>query len=591
MTNPGALQAVCMIPAATEWGYAPFQVYRDVPAVGAEFVQTENGWSTEAPAEQLLLLAQAQAQGLIGSAQCDWRASLDALQAEPVTISRVNLFVTWFGSDLNCGSCQLYPAVTQNAATYFPQDWAVAGIARSAAALVSSYGGTAAFGGTPSDAAVTGAIQDMHLRGLSVAFTPFILMDIPAGNTLNDPATGTAGIGAYPWRGRITCSHGTQKTSAVTAQVAAFVTRYSAFVLHYANLCAAAGGVDTFVLGTELRGLTWINDGAGNFPFVAALVSLASAVKGILPNANIVYAADWTEYFGYQPADGSNDVYFHLDPLWACPAIAAVGIDVYFPLADWRTGTAHLDAQAAYSGPHDLAYLQSNIRGGEGFDWFYASTAARNAQTRSIIQDGARNKPWVFRCKDIWSWWQNQHFNRPAGTESGTPTAWIPRSKPVWFTELGCPAVNFGANQPNVFHDAKSSESAYPYFSNGTRDDTAQGRYLAAVLRFFDPEAPGFIEANNPPSGIYNGRMVDVSRIYAYCWDARPFPFFPYGQFMGAPIWGDGPNYETGHWLQGRSDMTDIYGVQQAGASALTSGDAWSAEASQATGWRGLEAQ
>jgi hypothetical protein len=27
-------------------------------------------------------------------------------------------------------------------------------------------------------------------------------------------------------------------------------------------------------------------------------------------------------------------------------------------------------------------------------------------------------------------------------------TAWVPQSKPVWFTELGCPAIDRGTNQP-----------------------------------------------------------------------------------------------------------------------------------------------
>ncbi|MEJ5222396.1 MAG: glycoside hydrolase TIM-barrel-like domain-containing protein, partial [Tepidiforma sp.] len=36
----------------------------------------------------------------------------------------------------------------------------------------------------------------------------------------------------------------------------------------------------------------------------------------------------------------------------------------------------------------------------------------------------------------------NPHYNRPGGIESGTPTAWVPECKPIWFTELGCPAID-----------------------------------------------------------------------------------------------------------------------------------------------------
>ena len=56
------------------------------------------------------------------------------------------------------------------------------------------------------------------------------------------------------------------------------------------------------------------------------------------PRTPITYGADWSEYFGHHPPDGSGDVYFHLDPLWAHPAIDAVGIDNYMPLSDWRDG-------------------------------------------------------------------------------------------------------------------------------------------------------------------------------------------------------------------------------------------------------------
>lgn len=607
MANPGAIRALCMIPAATEWGYAPFQVYRDYAAEGAEFVITENGFSVDfASQKQLLQYNQAQAQGLIGSPQCDWKSSLDALGVEFYNVTRINLFVTWFGNNLNCGACQLYPAVTQNVSAYYPQDWSVAGISRAEANVVSSYGGAAAYGGTPADAAVTAAIRDLNLRGLAVTFTPFLLLDIPASNALVDPYTNAAPQPAYPWRGRITASYGTDKSSSAAIQIAAFVSQYTAFVMHYANLCAAAGGVDTFVLGTELRGLTWLRDGSNNFPFVAALVSLAASVKAVLPNANLVYSADWTEYFGYQPSDGSNDVYFHLDPLWSSPDIAAVGMDNYFPLSDYRASTLNLDLEAGWTSVYDIAYLQNNIRGGEGYSWYYANQTARDAQSRSEISDGAYHQPWVFRYKDIWNWWSNPHFNRPGGVQAATPTGWTPRSKPIWFMELGCPAVNFGSNQPNVFHDAKSSESAYPYYSSGARDDAMQGQHLSAWLQFLDPAMPGFAEANNPPSGVYNGRMIDISRIYIYCWDARPFPSFPYGMFqtpggkitlplLGSitippgPIqllWGDGPNYETGHWIEGRSYFGDLAGGFSlswnygSSASAAAAAQSWALEAS-----------
>ena len=158
------------------------------------------------------------------------------------------------------------------------------------------------------------------------------------------------------------------------------------------------------------------------------------------------------------------------------------------------------------------------------------------------ITDGAAGKPWVFRYKDLRSWWSKVHYNRPGGVESGTPTAWAPQSKPIRFTELGCPAIDRGTNQPNVFFDPKSSESFTPHFSRGWRDDTIQRAYLEATYLFWGKAA------NNPLSSVYGGRMVHVPECAAWTWDARPYPFFP----ELADVWTDGPNWRLGHWLTGR---------------------------------------
>jgi hypothetical protein len=154
----------------------------------------------------------------------------------------------------------------------------------------------------------------------------------------------------------------------------------------------------------------------------------------------------------------------------------------------------------------------------------------------------------VFRFKDIKSWWLNQHFDRPGGVESASPTAWMPQSKPIWFTELGCPAVDKGANQPNVFVDPKSSESQLPYFSSGARDDLIQRRYLEAFLTGLDPDHPGYIAGSNPASTQYSGAMVDLDHVHIYAWDARPWPAFP----ADTETWGDAENWRLGHWITGR---------------------------------------
>jgi|GEM_PF-23770 len=484
--------------------------------------------------------------------------------------------------------------------------------------------------------------------------------------------------------------------------------------------------------GTLPAGTRWIQfqiiitDGilASNFAF-----NLTTA-NAMVTSGRVSYAADWSEYFGHHPQDGSGDVLFHLDPLWASPDVHFIGIDNYLPIADWRDGSDHLDAQAGWPGIHDLGYLQAGIEGGEQFDWFYASDADRTAQLRTPIIDsgggsllpatiarsfnettgatitnadfggtGTRNNPaafsavvplpaipadgvlferggssygmllcvraggtvfryragmgnvtapngdaafldipvsslpfdgatheliwdvtlnpslirlwvdgtlvgsasttdgtmsawaysgsgcygasgsgitnitgepttgwpvscsnplnmydqaitaqsgaskdWVFRPKDIRAWWSNQHYDRLGGVESATPTAWVPQSKPIRFTELGCPAVDRGPNQPNVFYDPKSAESAVPYFSRGWQDEAIQRKYLRAMLGYWGDVA------NNPVSTVTGQPMLDMAEAAVWTWDARPYPDFP----ARADIWADAPNWRLGHWLNGR---------------------------------------
>jgi len=336
-------------------------------------------------------------------------------------------------------------------------------------------------------------------------------------------------------------------------QVAAFFSgdgvngwNYRRMILHYASLAASCGGVDAFLIGSELKGLTRVRSGAGVYPAVSALAALAADVKAVVGSSTLVtYGADWSEYGSDVVTPDASEVRFPLDALWASSAIDAVGIDYYAPLSDWRDEAGHLDA-AEFSSIYEREYLKSRLQSGEAYDWYYVDDAARAAQVRSPITDGL-GKPWTFRAKDIWNWWNSAHHERVGGAELATATAWVPASKPVWFTEIGCPAVDKGANQPSVFPDAKSSDGNMPYFSNGQRDDLIQRRMLEAVLGAFDPAFDGD-EAHNPVSPVYGGPMIDVSGIHLWTWDARPYPVFP----LASDVWSDAPNWQTGHWLTGR---------------------------------------
>ena len=522
------IRAVNIIPGGTEFGYEP-TLHLSFPGPGTTVAENRN---------QLY-------------APTDWVASIDALQALCPNLVSVALVVVWFGDDLRAEHCTIAPRVDNGFKTT-GADWSVAGLTRSSARLVSLVDGVAAFGGTPSDASVIGAISDLKSRGLSVTFYPFVMMDVAPDNTLPDPWSGTAPQPAFPWRGRITCDpapgveNSTDGTAIGGTQVNAFfaTSGYRQFILHCAALAQIAGGVDGFLVGSELVSLTRVRSAPGVYPAVAALTSLAADVKTILSvTTKISYGADWTEY-GAHVLGGGAEIRFPLDAFWSSPSVDFVGIDAYWPLSDWRDGD-HRDAFDA-STVYDLAYLDRGITGGEAFDWYYVDDEARIAQNRTPISDGAFGKPWVFRQKDIRSWWLNTHVERVGGVETSA-TTWVAGAKPIWITETGCPAVDRGANGPNTFPSAKSSEGRLPPFSRGFRDDLMQARFVEAVLSHYDPTHDGFAPQDNPvgPGGL---RMVDPDRIFLWAWDARPFPAYP---SLGS-LWADAPDWHTGHWLNGR---------------------------------------
>lgn len=506
------------------------------------------------------------------SGETDLQTSLNQLNQELPKCQAVSLVVSWFGNDLRCGYCDIQPKVERNmvVGTQFP--WRSGGVTRTEALEVPRVDGRPLYGGTPADSSVIDAIVALRARGQSVMFYPFILMEQIQGNNLPDPYSNNAFQPALPWRGRITLSiapgraHSPDRTELAVSEVTNFFGcaqigdfygqagelyytgeqkwGYRRFILHNAFLCQLAGGVESFCIGSEMRGLTQIRGPEHRFPAVEALIKLAADVRVILgPEVKLSYAADWSEYFGFHTED---NVYFHLDPLWASNDIDFIGIDNYMPISDWREGTQHADAD--WRSIYNIDYLKSNIAGGEGFDWYYSGPEGVESQNRLPIHDFGYGEDWVFRYKDLTSWWSQPHHNRINGVRLGHPTSWIPQSKPMRFTEYGCAAIDKGTNEPNKFLDARSSESSVPRSSLGTRDDFIQMQYFRASHMYWaDPD-------NNPKSHLYAGSMLDLDHCYAWAWDARPYPDFP----RNINLWSDGGNYYRGHWLNGRATSVPL---------------------------------
>jgi hypothetical protein len=177
------IRSVCLIPGATEFGYHTATVMQDL------------GLGASRPENRHVLTHTTDVDG-----------SLDVLQALCPNLRRVSLVVSWFGDDLRAGSCDIAPRVDVTTKSTYDAQWSVSTLDRSNARPVTLARGVPAYGGTPSDESVVRIIQELKRRGLQVVLYPFVMMDIPAGNALPNPHTGTTGQPPYPWRGRITCN-------------------------------------------------------------------------------------------------------------------------------------------------------------------------------------------------------------------------------------------------------------------------------------------------------------------------------------------------------------------------------------------------
>ncbi|CAM6032048.1 unnamed protein product [Sphagnum compactum] len=283
---------------------------------------------------------------------------------------------------------------------------------------------------------------------MRIVFYPFLLGDVPS--IKNDPN------GTNPWRGRITYDptgnlpdvstgaeaavsaflgtatssmfSGSNGTSTVTYSGSTTDWTYRRMILHYAKLCAQAGGVDLFLIGSELRGLETIrgrnwtragSSGTWDYPFLYGvqgstnygMVELAGEVQTILATASgyskstniaatspqmlVTYSPDWSSWMGWQHSS-SNPIDYgqwpHLDQLYASSNIDLVSFDNYLPISDWTTAAnggldGKLWAQPLPSSwppstgnvglgltgnpsIYSIPYLQANIEGGEKFNWY-----------------------------------------------------------------------------------------------------------------------------------------------------------------------------------------------------------------------------
>jgi uncharacterized protein (TIGR02217 family) len=497
---------VCLLPATGEF------VYDTVVAQAARWNPAGGYFGAGA----LETMATVNAYDAGGVSKSDYSRAIDQLQADHPECQTVALVIAWFGNSTDAGSCDIYPSTTYIKgafqswnSTWVPANWQCSGLTQASAGLIpiSQTGGSFTYGGTPSDQSVVRCIQDLKSRGLRVIFYPFILMDCPG----------------KPWRGRIGVSSdlssaaaaavnsflGPAATSQFSRDTANLTVAYSGapsdytyrrMILHYANLCVVAGGVDLFLIGSELRGLEIIRgpawtkagdvDGSGDatwdYPFVAGLMQLAADVRSVFDGAGlpknlmawknlIAYSADWSTWNGCRHF-GENGQWPHLDSLFASANIDLVSFDNYLPLSDWTTATGGLDcanwdaprptawppSTAAMNGLglsgaptiYSEAYLAGNIEGGEQFNWFYGDSDnngrgldPNGSGLMVSLPEGDRrrqsrnpyyaNQQLLCRKQFRW-WWKNTH---QAIYDAGDGLGWAPHGPATQWTATMKPII------------------------------------------------------------------------------------------------------------------------------------------------------
>lgn len=408
--------------------------------------------------------------------------SLNQLQSVCHKVEWVAPVVCWFGSSDRAGDCRIRPAIEFNdPKVRFQEAWQVGVYDRFLAPEISKdEHNFPNYGGSVNDASVIRYLEELRRRQLKIMLYPMFFVDIDR----------------KPWRGRVTGS---------PSEVARFFTReqgYNEFILHYAKL--AKGRVDAFIIGTELIGLTKVRASDGSYPAVDAFINLAQQVKAILgPKTLVTYAADWSEY---HHTDGG---WYNLDPLWACEAIDFIGIDAYFPITDSRSSIISDED------------IRKGFTSGEGYDYY----VDWNNGTKHPLDK-------KYAWKNLRYWWENKHVN-----PDGTITAWIPKSKKIWFTEYGFPSIDKAPNQPNVFYDPKCLDGGVPRHSNGEVNFSIQRRSIKSFIEYWQ-------------------QQEFIDNMFLWTWDARPYPAYPH-----MDVWTDSYLWEKGHWVNNKFGAASVAAI------------------------------
>ena len=451
------------------------------------------------------------------------------------------------------------------------------GVGRGSAHLVSRDAqNRPAYGGTPSDSAVVQAIQELKARGYRVTFYPFILMDVPADNDLPDPYSDNAaatGQPAYPWRGRITCSPAaatpaastrapprarrSRPSSATPSRPTSTSTTSSVewdgdpddwglrrMILHYAHLCAAAGGVDAFLIGSELRGITQVRE---------RRVELSGGRRARRPRGGrpvdprVRHRSSATPPTGRSTSGTTRRTARATSSSTSTRSgrtttIDFVGIDNYMPLVRLAR-RARPSRRRERRRDHRPRLPARQRRGRRGLRLVLRQR--RRPRGAGPHADHRRRRRQAVGLP-------LQGHSRAGGR---TRTATARAGSRAARRRRGCRRASRSASprsaarRSTAGRTSRTSSTTRSRPRASCRTSPAAGattRCSGASSRRRSATGPSRRTTRCPASTP--GRMITTAETAAWTWDARPYPAFP----ARSDVWTDADNWRLGHWLNGR---------------------------------------
>ena len=438
--------------------------------------------------------------------------------------------------------------------------WSVAGLdARGRAGGVASPTASPAYGGTPSDE--SRHPPDPGPEGARSRGRALSLRDdgrarrqhacrIPTAAPASRPIPGAGASPAIPRRAepaRPTAPLRRQRRSNAGSRGLRASAAWCCIMRTSRRRRAASSG---FILGSELVGLTRVRSASGVYPAVARAAGLGGG--GARDPRRRHEDRLCRRLDGIRRACARRRRRGALSPrsaLRRTPTSTRSASTTIRRSPTGATAPDHADLAAARS-VYDVDYLRGRLGSGEAFDWYYADASdAQRADAHADHRRRLRQAVGLPRRRisspggrtGMWSAWTASRSARPPGSRNRSRSG-SPRS--------AFPAVDKGPNGPNVFPDPKSSESAYPPFSRGVRDDLVQARGAGGdPLALRSGAQRGFAAAlQSGLAGLWRAHGRSGATSSSGPGMRGRFPAFPDFDI----VWADGANWETGHWITGR---------------------------------------